>query len=400
VDISVRGDADFPSLRPEWEGLAEHAAHSGAQTFDYAFQGWIAGAGPPWTLRIITARVDGRLMGVWALFLIKQRGVTIARQLGCGSLEEYASPLMAADAPPGLAKVMLDTARGLADVLEVWNLPTNSPMVGMLNDGGGFRVPRTSDSPTVSLREPTTWDEWLAGKSKSFRSGLRQDRRRLEAIGRLTFREITQRPDVDGFMWWLLVTKRRWLDARGLSRSWLRNDRLMPFYQALLGKPGSGVTAFSLELDGQIVAGCICLRSANRLEYFVTAFDPTYAPFSPGNLLLEDCVRWCIPRRLDFDFRMIHNPYKLRWADRFDRYEGYSLACTWRGSLFVLGLKLLPPIRAMKRILKPIVRPFLERARSALPPGQDRKARRTPLPSSASGTRRKPPVARDWRRRP
>ncbi len=88
------------------------------------------------------------------------------------------------------------------------------------------------------------------------------------------------------------------------------------FYKSVLGKPGSGVFGFSLDLDERPISGGICLVSASRMEFYVVTYDPTFASVSPGNLLIEDLVKWCVPRKLDFDFRLTDAPYKDRWIDR------------------------------------------------------------------------------------
>lgn len=354
VSISICSDgAGFAALRPEWDDLVERApAHSGTQMFAFNQQALRQLGREAGQLRLIVARDGDRLAGLWPLALRREHGATIARQLGSGSQQEYASPLIAADAAPAIAEAMLRAAERMADVLEVWNLPAASPLVPLLDAQRRAKVPRTGDCPTISLREAGSWDAWIAARSRSFRQGLGNARRRLEKLGEVTFREI-EAADAADFVDWMVRTKRHWLDERAIRRSWLRDDACIAFYSSLIGVPGSGVTGFSLMLDGKILCGGICLRAAARLEYFVTAFDPAYAAFSPGSLWLEDCVRWCIPRRLDFDFRMIHFPYKLRWADRLDRYEGYSVACTPVGLLEIGRMRLAP----LRRLASPWVRP-------------------------------------------
>ncbi|MFI4950290.1 MAG: GNAT family N-acetyltransferase [Caulobacterales bacterium] len=361
VSISIcRDAAAFAALQPEWDDRVERApAHSGTPVFAFNLQAVRQLGRDAGQLRLIVARDGGRLAGLWPLALRREYGVTIARQLGSGSLQEYASPLISPDAPPALAAAMLQAAEGLADVLEVWNLPVASPLVRLLDAQRRAKVPRTGDCPTISLREAGSWEAWIARRSRSFRQGLGNSRRRLEKLGAVAFREI-EAADAADFAQWMVRTKRRWLDERAIRRSWLRDEACATFYSNLIGIPGSGVTGFALTLDGRIICGGICLLAASRLEYFVTAFDTTYAAFSPGGLWLEECVRWCIPRRLDFDFRMMQFAYKLRWADRMDRYEGYSIACTPAGLLEIGRMKLLPLLSAARARVRP-VRQWLRR---------------------------------------
>ena len=182
-------------------------------------------------------------------------------------------------------------------------------------------------SPIILLSGWANFGAWMGTRSKSFRTGLRYDRRRISAQGELIFREIGQ-AGAGSFIDWLMAKKGRWLDDRRIKRNWLRESRTSDFYTALIGLPRSGVVAFVLELGGKAIAGCICLRSSATLEFYITAFDPKLSAFSPGNLLIEDVATWCIARGLDFDFRLTHDPYKLRWSGVFREYEVFILGVT------------------------------------------------------------------------
>ena len=111
------------------------------------------------------------------------------------------------------------------------------------------------------------------------------------------------------------------------------------FYKLTLARTGSGVLGFALDLDARPIAGGICLVSNSTLEFFVSALDPAYSKFSPGNLLIEDIVRWCLPRGLDFDFRLTADPYKLRWMDRAIPFAYYDVGQKLRGACVAVRRK-------------------------------------------------------------
>ncbi len=74
--------------------------------------------------------------------------------------------------------------------------------------------------------------------------------------------------------------------------SWISDPNVIDFYNLVLGRPETGVLGFSLDLDDRPIAGCICLVSASRMEFYVVAYDPAFfACLSLGNLLIEDLVR-------------------------------------------------------------------------------------------------------------
>ena len=129
----------------------------------------------------------------------------------------------------------------------------------------------------------------------------------------------------------LFEIKGEWLRARAIRSSWLFDPAPRSMFTALVGHPNTGVRMFSLNLDRKMVASCLCFQSAGRLEAFVITFDQTFGRFSPGNLLIEDIVGWCIGRGLDLDFRLTSDAYKLRWADRTEPFWTVHMATTWRG---------------------------------------------------------------------
>ena len=79
------------------------------------------------------------------------------------------------------------------------------------------------------------------------------------------------------------------------------------------------------------------------MEFYVMTYDPTYATASPGNLLIEDLVRWFLPRKLDLDFRLTGAP-----LDRIEPFIYYDVASTWRGVATVMGRKAVHSWRAFK----------------------------------------------------
>jgi CelD/BcsL family acetyltransferase involved in cellulose biosynthesis len=193
--FTIQAYEDFEALREhraEWDRLAQEG-FSGSQTFAYAEAAWLTRRGNAEKLYVILAHINGRLIGVWPLYVAKLGRVRIARHLGCGGTEEYAEPLIAPDCPrEEVAHEIFLFATGVADVLEVYNVPSRSPITGELV---AVTLPKHWH-PMKSLLASTgvepSWEAWAAKRSKSFRSGLRYDRKRLGARGIVTFSEISQ----------------------------------------------------------------------------------------------------------------------------------------------------------------------------------------------------------------
>ncbi|HEY3948360.1 GNAT family N-acetyltransferase [Phenylobacterium sp.] len=333
--------AGLEALRADWEALqATGPSVSGGQTFAYAEAAWAWRLPSDTQLRIITVREAGRLVGLWPLHLRRIGAVTLVRHLGTDEGEEYAEPLIAAAAaaPDKVARALFDAATASGDVLEVRNLSLASPMLAVVEAAGKVTRRGDPDSPIASFGAFESWEAFAATRSKSFRQGLRYDRKRLMARARLTFREVT--PETAGpFVDWIMASKVDWLNQRRIGKSWLRLPQTAALYKALVGREGTGVLAFALDSGDQTIAGCLCLLSGDRLEYYITAFDPALSAFSPGNLLIEDLGRWCIPRGVHLDFRLTAGDYKLRWSDRREPFRTRVMALGPRGLPYVWGLR-------------------------------------------------------------
>lgn len=337
----IRRLEDLEATRRDWEALALTAnSFSAAQTIDYAIAGWqVTPKAAETELAVILLWRGEKLVCVWPLYTRKIGGITVATHMGSGSNEEYAGPLIFQDEDAEkTASLALDEARKISDALEVYAMDPTSPMGRLLDGIGGFKYRNLLRSPTISLRDHADFAAWFSTKSKSFRQGLRYDRKRLSQLGQLEFASTVGSLDGQELVTWLFANKRAWLTERGIGESWIRDPQGEGFFSALLSRkaprtPSVGeVLGFALKLDGQIIAGCICLRSDKLLEFFITGFDARHGAFSPGNLMIEDCVRWACERRLDFDFRLNTDPYKLRWIDRFDDRLTVILASGLRGA--------------------------------------------------------------------
>jgi CelD/BcsL family acetyltransferase involved in cellulose biosynthesis len=345
---------DFEAARPAWDALVRRSpAARVSQSPVYARAAWDTRRAYAEELRVIVAEQDGRMVAVWPLYVARPDRLRIVRQLGCGGREEYSDPLIAPDCPRPDVVVheFYRLASEPGDLLEAYNLPEDSPMIAALRAERRPKHKGRMGSPVIHLSTFPSWDAWFASKTKTFRHSLRWSRRRLAEKGEVTFREVTA-DDAAAFIDWLFDTKAEWLDRHKLVGPWILDPGVRDFYKLLVGRPGSGVCGFALDFDGRPIAGGICLVSAATMEFFVVTYDPAFYSASPGNLLIEDLVRWCAARGLDFDFRLTGAPYKDRWIDRVEPFIYYDVACTWRGVATVAKRQVVYSWRAFKGDLK------------------------------------------------
>lgn len=335
------------ALKADWADLAGRAsAYSATSGFDYATLAWAALAQDPAVeLAVIVLREGGRLAGLWPLYVRREPRKSVAKHLGAGSDEEYAAPLIAAGPDEAAIAVrLLAEARRLADLLIIRNLPIPGVMAQAVEAAGGLKYRWDDTCSVISLAGADSFETWVAPKSKQFRYDLRNERRKLAALGVLESRAMVGPVDGPRFADWLFEAKRGWASERGMAGSWLYDDLGRDHLAALLAQSPDAFGQAIL-LDDKIIAGGSVLVSRDRLEFFVTVFDPAYADYRPGNLLNEDLTRRAIAMGLDLDFRMMLAGYKDRWADRKEPIASFWLANSLKGAVAVLAQRVRVKLR-------------------------------------------------------
>jgi CelD/BcsL family acetyltransferase involved in cellulose biosynthesis len=373
LDLSVYDtEAQLMALRPEWDSLrARVSRYSAAQGHAFALAAWRAlPKTPDVRLAVIAARRDGALVGVWPLYVSREGGHSVACHLGTGSREEYAGPLLQ-DLPPDreAGERMLGTAKGLADVLRVYNLFTPGLAAEILAADGDFRRTSSAISPVVNAGAYETHARWLANLSKNLRRELGKDRRRAARQGELTLERMAGPEAGPACVDWIFAHKRQWLADHGVRGSWIYDERGRDLYAALLARPASRdggvdeVEAHALKLDGQIIAASIALNGPDRAEVLTSAQDPMFNDISPGSLLLEDRAGMVLARGVVMDLRLTREAYKLRWADGADRFDSFIIACTPRGRAVVALEIVAKAIRRGRATWGPRLKGLLKPAR-------------------------------------
>lgn len=371
LTVSVCDDAaQALVLKADWDDLLAHAtASSEALSYDYVMPAWtelsrVEGS----RLAILVVRRGERLECVWPLYVSRLGWKTVATHPGCGAYEEYAGPLFRDE--PGAAEaitVALRAAKGLADLLQIYNLPEGGLAARIVAADGARGLRTQVRSPIISLKGFEDFDAWVKTKSKNFRAALRNDRRRLEGVGKVEFREMIGPVDGARCVDWMFENKRQWAAERKIHRSWVLEAHGQAFFKALAvrgpeERPARPDTQFfALLLDDKIISAGIGLVSADRIEYFMSAGDAEFNYYSPGNQFVMEYATVAIAMGLDYDFRITTDPYKLRWTDRFQNYESFWLACSTRGQIAVVRQQGRAAIHAVRVTLAPRLKALLKR---------------------------------------
>lgn len=360
----------FRDLEPSWRDLIMRVpGYSAALTFEYAYFAWRSLSETPGRrLAVVTVWVGDRLACVWPLFVERQGMTTVACHLGCAGHEEYSGPLIETGEAPFVLDAAWRAAKGLADILKIYNLRVPSAAAAVVAADHAIKNLSSTESPIVSLAEVADWETWSKTASKKLRAELRHDRRKLAEQGECRFVKMAGPVDGPRCMEWIFAHKRQWLADRHIRHSWLLDPQSLAFFAALVSrepcadKTMEPVQALALMVGDQIVAASICFCSGDRLEFYVTAFDPAFRASSPGNLMIQDCVTLAIQQGVDFDFRITQQSYKQRWADRAERYESIEIACAPAGVLPVAWGSLRSRAHGLRVRWGPRIKALLKRS--------------------------------------
>lgn len=350
-DVKTVADLDaFRAMRREWDGLVAVAQdYSYCLTYSYcelAASRVLSAGGIVEVIRVYDER---GLCALWPVAIHRKGLLRVAKALSCGADEEYGGPLVRVEANAELWTLLAQaTAEFHADVLQVrfamsdgmlyrtlksrpqsWLLPFVPK--GLRDDVPGY---------SISLREYSRWDEFVATRSKSLFSDSRRNLKRLNTKGQTEFGWCKTAEDAEAVLTWLFENKRRWAVSRQFHTKYLMGNEVRDFFIELARQTDLFTTPLVtfLKLDGVPVAASVNLVGASHFEGFITTYDEAFAACTPGSLMHEFCMKWAHANGRDFDFRPIYTPYKARWANRETRHSTLSIFLTMRGRLaeFVL----------------------------------------------------------------
>jgi CelD/BcsL family acetyltransferase involved in cellulose biosynthesis len=306
----IQDEAGWAALRPEWDDLWTQAAGRFEDSYLACELAWRHVVKPRGgRLCCVVARSAGQVVLVWPLVATRQNGAVILRPCGPDAADSTAL-LIAPGLPPGLTVRDLltacwhDAVRACgADQTLLPYLPDASPLLAVAR-AAPHVLAEHSDQVTVQrMPKGVDWQaHWhsLTGR----RPGRRE--RKLARQGVVTVRELTGADtsppgELDGtqVVAWMLHHKRRWAAAAGKHGPWLSDPGYASYLTGALRQ--GGAVALVLCLDDVPVAAALLGTGSTSANGMLIAFDPQWAAFSPGMILLEHCLRWVVGRRLDFD---------------------------------------------------------------------------------------------------
>ncbi len=319
--------SNFPSeLEAEWNALLdESVTHVPFLRYEYLEAWWQTRGGGEWPahseLAIVTARRDGRLVGIAPLFqAMNLQAQPALLLLGSIEVSDYLDlivrPADAADFTLQLLPFL--AAAGLAPwrSLDLYNLFESSPTLPALEAaaaalGWSFSCTVLQKAPYIHL--PGDWETYLAGIDKKQRHEIRRKLRRAEEMGaaiQLRFATDPDRidDDIEGFIGLMAQDAEK---AAFLTPPMREHMRLVV---KCAFEKGCVQLAF-LEINGQKAAAYLSFDYLDRMWVYNSGIDPRFSEYSPGWVLLGHLLKWANEQgRTEFDFMRGDEDYKYRFG--------------------------------------------------------------------------------------
>lgn len=302
----VDSEEGFGALRPEWDALLERArAVSPFVSWEWQ-QGWWRCYSRGRRLRLYLARRGDRLVGVLPLYRQWAGGglglrCEELRFVGTGgdTSPDYLGALLDPEDEASAARHLVDAALGEPgwDVLRLSDLPVGSTLLTVLADAARQRDLPTQAGPEMPIGFIPLTEGWEALLTqlgpKRRRRVLYQRQRAARELGARFF--LWQDPATldQGFDRLAMLHRLRW---QGRGEHSFASPEYLAFHREVLRRflDRGWLRLFGLEVAGQSIAMLYCFRFRDEVYYFQGGFDPTYARYSPGFVLLGHALEHSI----------------------------------------------------------------------------------------------------------
>lgn len=299
--------AGLIAIRREWSSLSRNPF----QFPEWALTWWRHfGSGD---LHTLVFHKQGRIAGIVPAFLHRWNGRRQITLIGSGITDSLD--------PPIDSECQGAVARALGvhlasnphwDICEWQDLPIESPLRQVASDSLEVAVRSDADCTRVSL--PESLEDFWRSRSKDLRRNVRRYREKAGNRGTVTCEIACEmQPElVNGL---IALHEARWR-ARA-QPGMIAANRSAPFLRDIAQEfARMGILRlFALRFEGELAAAIFAWLHQGTLSFYMSGFEPRFEWFSPGQLLLSECLRYSYEHGCrTWDFLRGTEPYKLAWG--------------------------------------------------------------------------------------
>lgn len=315
---------DFSELNAqEWNDLLkESVCDTPFLRHEYQRGWWEHRGGGEWQnaqLILVSAREDGRLMGIAPLFIAEYEGKPTLLLNGSIEISDYLDLIVRMDDHSRFITGLLDfLASSLADswsAVDWYNLPDSSPTLAAFkaeSEKRGWTHLEEMYRPTPRIALNGDFDEYLSRVEKKQRHEIRRKMRRAIESERGVRWFISDMADpeaeIDSFL--------KLMEQDQGKASFLRDPMRAQMRDVIRTAHENGWLWLAfLEADGQRIAAALNFDYENKLWGYNAGVNRDFMDLSPGWVLLGFVLEWCCQNgRYEFDFMRGDEDYKYRFG--------------------------------------------------------------------------------------
>ena len=325
--ILHRNFSQLEPLASEWNALlAESVTQVPFLRHEYLGAWWETRGGGEWPeaeLAVVTARQDGRLVGIAPLFSAHNReGVLALLLLGSIEISDYLDLVTRpADLPAflsGLINFLSSPGSGLPawNILDWHNLLETSPTLPVLKAEAeqrswAFMQEQTYHAPSIPLTGD--FDTYLSGIDKKQRHEIRRKMRRAnENAGELRWYIVTDAASLDDEVDAFLALMAEEPEKAKFLTDPMRQQMHLSCRAAF---KNDWLQLAFLEAGGKKAASYLNFDYLNQIWVYNSGLDHNFLELSPGWVLLVYLLEWANKnKRTCFDFMRGDEQYKYRFG--------------------------------------------------------------------------------------
>ncbi|MFN8383890.1 MAG: GNAT family N-acetyltransferase [Anaerolineales bacterium] len=315
---------DFSELNAqEWNDLLkESVSDTPFLRHEYQRGWWEHRGGGEWQnaqLVLISARENGRLIGIAPLFIAEYESKPALLLIGSIEISDYLDLIVRMDDHSRFITGLLDfLASSLADswsAVDWYNLPDTSPTLAAFKaeaESRGWTHLEEMYRPTPRIALNGSFDEYLSRVEKKQRHEIRRKMRRAIESERGVRWFISDMSDpeaeIDSFL--------KLMEQDQGKASFLRDPMRAQMRDVIRTAHENGWLWLAfLEADGQRIAAALNFDYENKLWGYNAGVNRDFMDLSPGWVLLGFVLEWCCQNgRYEFDFMRGDEDYKYRFG--------------------------------------------------------------------------------------
>jgi CelD/BcsL family acetyltransferase involved in cellulose biosynthesis len=309
TDIEMMDD-----LAAEWNELAPPGSVEPWQSFSWHRS--VAKANEKESfLRIFTVRKNGRLLAIAPMVLRRSEQPLKPWRLGFLGEEELKEPNWFVGTDPGALNMLVDAiSEEQVHPVRLSRIPSDYEsmfsIVEKFKNNGWITKIAHMPYPFLNLGGNTI--------KKSLQKDLKRARKKAEKYGTLSFKTIsdTEQDNLQQYLDEFLHIEASGWKGDNQTAILSNNSRKNFFENYAISAFKDGVLRlFFLMLDGKAVAVQYGVESANAFWLLNIGFDEQYRDCSPGNLLLEESIKYASQNELiHYNLLGKDEPWTKRWT--------------------------------------------------------------------------------------